>query len=268
MQGAWASIVIFGLCAVLTLPLALRGRQPNSAEFQNLLIMGVMSGVTLALWNFALLTGSVVRVTLLFYLAPVWGTLFGFLFFRLPLRGFRVLTIAFGFAGAVILLGLEGLGSAPLSLADGAALISSIAFALTATYSRKLGGSITGWQKTFISGLMGALFAVPLLALPVAAGTPPSPDVIGSAAPFLLVCMLWQVLLAWLVMWGSGFVEPGRVTVLLLLEVVGAAVSAAILTDEPFGWREILGCIFIVGAGLIEGLDEIKASRTAEQRTS
>ena len=105
-----------------------------------------------------------------------------------------------------------------------------------------------------------------MLALPIAAGTPPSPDVIGSAAPFLLVCMLWQVLLAWLVMWGSGFVEPGRVTVLLLLEVVGAAVSAAILTDEPFGWREILGCIFIVGAGLIEGFDEIKASRTAEQR--
>ena len=172
LQGAWASIVIFGLCALLTLPLALRGRRPNSAEVQNLLIMGVMSGVTLALWNFALLTGSVVRVTLLFYLAPVWGTLFGFLFFHLPLRGFRVLTIAFGFAGAVILLGLEGLGSAPLSLADGAALISSIAFALTATYSRKLGGSITGWQKTFVSGTMGALFAIPLLALPIAAGTP------------------------------------------------------------------------------------------------
>ena len=80
--------------------------------------------------------------------------------------------------------------------------------------------------------------------------------------------MLWQVLLAWLVMWGSGFVEPGRVTVLLLLEVVGAAVSAAILTDEPFGLREILGCIFIVGAGLIEGFDEIRASRTADQKSS
>jgi len=263
LQGAWSSIVIFGLCALLTLPLAWLGRRPNRAEARNLLIMGVMSGVTLALWNFALLTGSVVRVTLLFYLAPVWGTLFGFLFFHLPLRGLRVLTIAFGFAGAVILLGLEGLGSAPLSLADGAALISSIAFALMATYSRKLGGSITGWQKTFVSGAMGALFAVPLLALPIAAGTPPSPDVIGSAAPYLLICMLWQVLLAWLVMWGSGFVEPGRVTVLLLLEVVGAAVSAAILTDEPFGWREIVGCILIVGAGLIEGIDEIKVSRAA-----
>jgi drug/metabolite transporter (DMT)-like permease len=109
---------------------------------------------------------------------------------------------------------------------------------------------------------------VPLLALPLAAGALPSPAVIGSAAHFLLICMIWQVLLAWLVMWGSGFVEPGRVTVLLLLEVVGAAISAAILTDEPFGWREILGCIFIVGAGLIEGFDEIRANRTAEQKSA
>jgi hypothetical protein len=46
--------------------------------------------------------------------------------------------------------------------------------------------------------------------------------------------------------------------------VVGAAVSAAILTDEPFGWREAVGCILIVGAGLIEGLDEMKSSRKAE----
>jgi drug/metabolite transporter (DMT)-like permease len=268
LQGAWASILIFGLCSLLTLPLAGRGRRPTRAEAFNLLIMGVMSGLTLALWNFSLLTGSVVRVTLLFYLAPVWGTLFGFLFFRLPLRGFRVLTIAFGLAGAVILLGLEGLGSAPLSLGDGAALASSVAFALTATYSRKLGASISGWQKTFVSAVMGALFAVPLLALPGGGDLPPSLSIIGSAAPFLLLCMFWQVLLGWLIMWGTGFVEPGRVTILLLLEVVGAVVSASILTDEPFGWREIVGCIFIVGAGLIEGVDEIKTGRTARETSA
>ena len=268
IQGAWASIVIFGLCALLTFPLAARGRRPNADEVRSLLIMGLMSGLTLALWNFALLTGSVVRVTLLFYLAPVWGTLFGFLFFHVPLRSFRVLTIAFGLAGAVILLGLEGLGSAPLSLGDGAALISSIAFALVAAYSRKLGAGVSGWQKTFVSGLMGALFAVPLLAVPAAAAAPPSWPLILSAAPFLLLCMVWQVLLAWLIMWGSGYVEPGRVTVLLLLEVVGAAVSASILTNEAFGWREAAGCILIVGAGLIEGIDEIKAGRAARETAS
>ena len=30
--------------------------------------------------------------------------------------------------------------------------------------------------------------------------------------------------------------------------------------DEPFGWREIAGCILILGAGLIEGLDQLRDS--------
>jgi len=268
LKGAWASIVIFALCSALTLPLALRGRRPGGADARNLLIMGLMSGAALALWNFSLLTGSVVRVTLLFYLAPVWGTLFGFLFFQLPLRGFRVLTIAFGLAGAVILLGLEGWGTAPLSLGDGAALASSVAFALTATYSRKLGSGVSSWRKTFVSAAFAALLAVPLLAFPAPGASPPAWPTIGDAAPALLLCMFWQVLLAWLIMWGSGFLEPGRVTILLLLEVVGAVISAAILTDEPFGWREIAGCILIVGAGLIEGIDEIKVSRAAADKAA
>lgn len=268
LKGAWASIIIFALCSVLTLPLALRARRPGGVDARNLLIMSLMSGAALALWNFSLLTGSVVRVTLLFYLAPVWGTLFGFLFFRIPLRRFRVLTIAFGLAGAVILLGLEGWGTAPLSLGDGAALASSVAFALTATYSRKLGTGVTGWQKTFVSAAMAALLAIPLLALPAASASPPAWPAIGAAAPALLLCMFWQVLLTWLIMWGSGFLEPGRVTILLLLEVVGAVVSAAILTNEPFGWREIAGCFLIVGAGLIEGIDEIKVSRAAGENAA
>jgi drug/metabolite transporter (DMT)-like permease len=42
--------------------------------------------------------------------------------------------------------------------------------------------------------------------------------------------------------------EPGRVAVLLRLEVVIGLVSAAVLTQEPFGPRELVGTVFIVGA--------------------
>ena len=59
--------------------------------------------------------------------------------------------------------------------------------------------------------------------------------------------------------------DAGRVGILLLIEVMAAAVSAAILTDEPFGWREAVGCVLIVTAGLIEGLDEMQA-RAARRR--
>jgi drug/metabolite transporter (DMT)-like permease len=261
IRGFWASLLVFGLCAVLTLPVALRRPWPRGSSAAALLAMGLMSGISMCLWNYALLTGSVVRVTLLFYLAPVWGTLFGFLFFGIPLRGVRLLTIVLGFAGAGVLLGIENLEAAPLSVADGAALASSIAFALMAAYSRRLGPEVTGWQKTFVAALAAALVALPLLALPVGGGPGPGWPTLAGALPALLICMVWQVLLTWLIMWGSGHVEPGRVTILLLLEVVGAVVSASILTDEPFGWREAAGCVLIVGAGLIEGLAELRLAR-------
>ena len=42
--------------------------------------------------------------------------------------------------------------------------------------------------------------------------------------------------------------------ILLLLEVVAAAGSASLLTDETFGLRESIGCLLILGAGLVDGL--------------
>ena len=63
-----------------------------------------------------------------------------------------------------------------------------------------------------------------------------------------------------LIVWSSGRLDPGRVAILLLFEVLASAASAALLTNEPFGWREMAGCILILGAGLIEGLDQLRDS--------
>lgn len=46
--------------------------------------------------------------------------------------------------------------------------------------------------------------------------------------------------------------EPGRVAILLMLEVVIGVGTAARLAGEPFGLREIAGALFVIGAGLCE----------------
>jgi hypothetical protein len=65
----------------------------------------------------------------------------------------------------------------------------------------------------------------------------------------------------WLLLWGARFLEPGRVSLLLLFEVAVAATSAALLAGEPFGPREALGCLLILGAGALEGFAELRAAR-------
>src|SRR5215468_456826 len=267
LVGNWANLAVYALAALLTAPLALMAWRRAAARLRALLIIGVVSGISLCLWNLALLTGSVVRVTLLFYLAPVWCTALSLIVFKEPVRAMRLLTIVGGLAGAAVLVGIEKGGTAPLSTADGLALLSSLSFACMTVYMRKVGGEIGGWAKTFFTTGFAALAALVAVTL-LPQGPAPAVATVTAAAPALLLCMIWQVVLLALFLWGCAYVESGRVSIYLLLEVVGAVISASLLTTDPFGWREAIGCILIVGAGLLEGLDELRRGRLAYSAAS
>jgi drug/metabolite transporter (DMT)-like permease len=245
---------------VLTAPLAFAACRGKTGQIRDLLIIGLLSALSLVLWNYALLTGNIVRVTLLFYLAPVWCTALSLVVFKEPVRTVRLLTIVGGLVGAAVLVGIEKGGSAPLSPADGLALLSSLLFAGMTVYIRKTGTGVGGWEKTFVTTAMAAIVALLAVAV-VPEDAAPSLAIVVEAFPALLLCMIWQVALLSLFMWGSAYLESGRVAIYLLLEVVGAVISASLLTDDPFGWRESIGCLLIVGAGLLEGLDELRRDR-------
>ena len=260
LTGNWANVAVYALAALLTAPFAFVLRRRVAAQLRALIIIGLISGTSLCLWNYALITGNIVRVTLLFYLAPVWCTALSLIVFREPVRAMRLLTIVGGLAGAAVLVGIEKGGAAALSPADGMALLSSLSFACLTVYVRKVGGEVGGWEKTFFTTAVGALTALIAVTL-LPEGPTPSLATVTAAFPALLLCMVWQVVLLALFMWGTAYVESGRVSIYLLLEVVGAVVTASLFTDDPFGWREVIGCILIVGAGLLEGLDELRRGR-------
>ena len=43
----------------------------------------------------------------------------------------------------------------------------------------------------------------------------------------------------------------GLCSILFLSEIVVGVISSSILTNEPFGWREILGSLLIVIGGIL-----------------
>jgi len=260
LAGSWANLAVFSLAAALSAPFAFAVRRNSTASagrLGDLLIIGLLSGVSLCLWNYALLTGNVVRVTLLWYLAPVWCTALSLIVFRERLRLARILTILGGLAGAAVLVGIEAGGRTPFAAADSVAVISSMMFAVMTIYVRKTGAAVGGWEKTFFSAGFAALASLIAVALLPSVAVPDRGAVV-DAVPQLLLCMVWQLAVMWLFMWGSAYLESGRVAIYLLLEVVGAVISAALLTAEPFGAGEIAGCLLIVGAGLLEGIDELR----------
>lgn len=44
-----------------------------------------------------------------------------------------------------------------------------------------------------------------------------------------------------------------------LLNGRSSAGSVALFANEPFGWHEGIGCVLILGAGLVEGINQIYA---------
>ena len=199
----------------------------------------------------AQVTGEVIRVALLFYLCPVWATILGRWLLGAPMRPSRAITIALGLVGAGIVLGAETGPPVPRAEGEWMALVSGMLFALGATCSR-LAPPDNGVVRSCLSFVFAALCAA-LFLLIAPAGAAPG----VTAVPALLLLGLgltvfWLLPQTWLLIWASGRLDPGRVSLILLLEIVVAAVSAAILTDEPFGWREGIGCLLMLGAGLAE----------------
>jgi drug/metabolite transporter (DMT)-like permease len=52
-------------------------------------------------------------------------------------------------------------------------------------------------------------------------------------------------------MWSLSVLGAGLCAILYLSEVVVGVISAGILTDETFGWREVVGSAMIVLGGVL-----------------
>jgi drug/metabolite transporter (DMT)-like permease len=170
-----------------------------------------------------------------------------------PVGRLRVISVVLGLAGAAVLLGFADGLPLPRSGGDWLGLAAGLLFALSVTLVRK-GATTSGLEQTLMSFAVAALLSLILLAV-TSSGAAIGPAVLAWAA---LAALAWLVPVTWLLLWGARFLDPGRVSLLLLLEVAVAATSAALLAGEPFAGREALGCLLILAAGALEGVAEIR----------
>jgi drug/metabolite transporter (DMT)-like permease len=257
LTGAAVNAALYGIAATALLPLFWRRRRRLAAGGALLLSAGSLFGAALVSWNLALILGEVVRVTLLFYLAPVWATLLALTLLRERIGWLRVISVALGLAGAAVLLGFAGGLPLPRSAGDWLGFAAGVLFALSVTLVRK-GESIAGLEQTLVAFAAAALLSLVLLVIAPPPTSPADAIVLAWAA---LAALVWLLPVTWLLLWGARFLEPGRVSLLLLLEVAVAAISAALLAGEPFGLREGLGCLLILAAGALEGAAELSPGR-------
>lgn len=260
--AAWIGALMLLCMIVLFLPFAVWRWREFLKGGLNLWIACSLVGLAFTLYAASLNLTEVVRALLLFYVSPVWSTLLGIFFLGERLTVNRIAAVALGIGGLVVVLGDGGGFPWPRGIGDWFAVASGIAWSVGTTRFFQ-GGATLLFEKTYCLALCALVWAVIIALLPfdMEAALPTSQAVL-SVWPWLAVIALLFLPAFYFVVWPASVLSPGRVTILFLFEAIVGIVSAAIFLDEPFGSRELIGTVMIVGAGIVEVIRPQRLSKS------
>ncbi|MGI9480747.1 MAG: DMT family transporter [Hyphomicrobiales bacterium] len=255
LNGLWSIFAINIVPLVALFPLAFHRRKIIQREAAAIAIIGLMTGLGLVCYSIGLIYTSIMRATLLFYLTPIWSTLFAFLILKERAGWQRWAAIAVGFAGLFLMLSAGGSSANPLNVGDLAGFMSGVFWGFGATGLRRWPhiGPSDSVPSQYLFGTLVTLLAIAIAG--TSAGQVPAIGVFWEALPaiiFFYVLLVVPSLFA--IFWAAQRVSPGRTGILMMSEVIVAGISAPLLAGEYLSRPEMLGAALIVAAGLIEVL--------------
>lgn len=251
ISGSLASLITY-LLGMALLFTWYRGRlRLTGFSYGGLIAVALATGWTNLAYVLAVIQGEIMRVLLLFYLAPLWTIPFAWLLLRERPNAWAWLLIVLSIAGAWIMLA-DGSGWPwPGNVAEWLGLSAGVGFALSNVLSRRLHDVPAETRAIWIFA------GVVLIALP-----PLSQESGGLSATLALHPADWGLLLftgALLVLatltvqYGLVRIAANRAIVILLMELVVAAFASWWLAGEIMSPREWWGGALIVAASLMSG---------------
>jgi drug/metabolite transporter (DMT)-like permease len=262
VHAFWTGPVIFGASSLLFIPIILLRMHIFITHWRSILIPGLLTGFAFALYIASLNLTDVVRAILLFYMSPLWSTLLGILVLKERLTTNRVVALLLAFGGLYIVLVVDSGLPVPRNSGDWFALLSGLFWSVG---SVKLfqGGAHLILEKVTVFVIFALLMSL-LLVIWHQGNLSGMPEIssLKNAWYWVLIIALSMLPITYLTIWPATVLSPGRVGMLLMVEVIVAVVSAAILTDEQFGVREFAGTMLIISAGVVEVLRQQKIDKS------
>ena len=263
LSGPAATTVSFLLGFLILLPLGLARARRILAGGWAMWIGGFLAAVSIALFAEGVVRGQVARVMLLFYLTPVWSTLLGRLMLGEPITRRRLATIALGLTGMAVILGGEAGLPLPRSAADWMGLGAGLLWAVAAVYVNRSASRLL-FDRIFVPLVFLAPAYYLLTLVPGARDSLGVEGVLVDNAAVMLVvlALVWILPIVVLIIFGAGLLDPGRVAILLMFEIVVGLGSVALLLDELVGLREVTGAL-LIGAAILAEFVAKPAARAA-----
>lgn len=259
VSGLMSSFITYALALAIGLPFYFR--QLRAVRHAGWLWLAIVlsSGWTNIAYVLAVIDGEIMRVMLLFYLAPLWTIVFSRFILDERLGRIGYLVMLLSLCGAVVMLWQpDGRLPLPANWAEWAGLSAGLSFALTNVLSRR------AHHLSIEAKSLGVWLGAVLISLPLLLVQPGSFDVLGSLPPLvwggLLLVGFAMLGVTLSIQYGLVHVSANRAIVILLFELVVAAISAYYLAGELLEGKEWLGAAMIIAASLFSGHLEHKES--------
>ena len=250
---------MYGIALVLSVAFFFRDlrKVPGSGATLILILIAVTAGWANLAYALAVIHGEVMRVLLLFYLAPLWTVIFSRLLLseKLNKHGYMVMGLSLG--GAIVMLWRPESGlPLPQNGAEWMALSAGFMFALANVFTRKAHYHEVYLKSFSVFAGVSLVAVIPLVWQH--ATLPALPAISDSTWWILLALGVVVFVVTTAVQYGLSYTPANQAIVIFLFELVVASISSYFWAGEKMSSQEWLGGAMIVAASLFSGKLEQK----------
>lgn len=214
-----------------------------------MLAIAVAGGFANVAFQTAIYHGEVVRVMILFYMLPVWSVLGGLIFLKEKVDAARLITVGLCLSGAYIILDIQHTSWGGISWIDVLAIGSGMGLAATNILFRYTPDIPVASKvaSTFIG--CAVLIAFSLMVFTPTATLPEN----GAVPLAMAYGAFWLTLITLGTQWGVTQMEVGRSAIIIVMELVVAVASTALIIAAGLQLYEIIGGLMVISAAILEG---------------
>ena len=255
--SVWPIFIGFLLLSLILIKPLLRSLKTVFFQKNYYFLIGCLfAALAISLYSESLLRGEIAKVVVLFYLCPIWGTIFARIILNQALSLKRICSILIGIIGLEIIIGVEEGIFFPSTVVEWIAVLAGLTWAMSTTIFH-LADTSKDIDKTSLTSFLIPFFFLLLCLIPGGRN-------IELADNLFLIHPIYTWIILFTVVWllpsilliysSIEILDPGRINILLALEVVVGFISAGLLTNEVITYREYIGAILVISACFVDVL--------------
>lgn len=243
-------LIAFSSGTIVSLPWLFKQHARWKSSLGFMLMIGIAGGFANSAFQTAIVHGDVIRVMILFYMLPVWSVIGGRIFLQEQIDRLRLSAVVLCLAGAAIILDVWNTSWQGISWIDLLAIGSGLGLAATNILFR-FTQTIPLMSKISVTFIGCTVIIGAFLGTSTTSAALPGNQAIPLA---MLYGAIWIMLITIGTQWAVTKMEAGRSSIILVMELVVAVVSAAIISNAQLGMNEMIGGAMVIGAALVEGM--------------